>query len=100
MKRHLLVAQRRSVCFTIALAVGFMFGFSTGVDLRAEDQTALKTTGEKPAKKAAGTKHFYNSYVGKRPPELTGATEHWVNQTSQVTLEKLHGRVVWLEFNF
>ncbi len=100
MKRYFFATRCGFVRFTIALAVVFTTVFTTGVDLRAKDQTGLKSTVEKPAKKTTGTKHFYNSYLGKRPPELTGAAEHWVNQTSQVTLEKLHGRVVWLEFNF
>ncbi len=60
----------------------------------------LPANADDQAKPQRGKKHFYNSYVGKKPPELTGVDAHWVNQTSKVTLEQLHGRVVWLEFNF
>lgn len=45
-------------------------------------------------------KHYYTSYLGKRPPELKGLAAHWVNKAAPVTLNKLHGQVVWLEFNF
>lgn len=52
------------------------------------------------AAKKTSAKHYYKSFLGKKPPELKAAAAHWVNQSSAVTLEKLHGRVVWLEFNF
>lgn len=41
-----------------------------------------------------------NSYLGKAPPELQSDREHWLNVKEPLALEKLKGRVVWLEFSF
>jgi hypothetical protein len=38
--------------------------------------------------------------LGKAPPELVGGTEDWLNDKDALKLEKLKGRVVWLEFSF
>jgi len=43
---------------------------------------------------------YYNSYMGKTPPELVSEKEHWLNAKKPLSLEKLRGRVVWLEFSF
>ncbi len=43
---------------------------------------------------------YYNSYKDKTPPELVSEKEHWLNAKKPLTLEKLRGRVVWLEFSF
>lgn len=59
---------------------------------------ATQVKADEKTKQAA--KHYFNNYMGKQPPELKGLASHWVNKTEPVTLEKLHGRVVWLEFNF
>ena len=45
-------------------------------------------------------KHYFDSFAGKRPPELRTEAEHWVNGTEKLTLQTLQGKVVWLEFNF
>lgn len=41
-----------------------------------------------------------NSYLGKAPPELTAEKGQWLNAPDGLTLEKLRGKVVWLEFGF
>ncbi|GEM_PF-2887032 len=41
-----------------------------------------------------------NSYLGKAPPELSGEKSDWLNSKDVLKLEKLKGRVVWLEFSF
>ena len=41
-----------------------------------------------------------NSYLGKAPPELVSKPEQWFNPPPAITLEKLRGKVVWLEFGF
>lgn len=49
---------------------------------------------------ATAQKHGFNSYLGKHPPELVSKQEHWLGWQEQVTLEKLKGNVIWLQFNF
>lgn len=41
-----------------------------------------------------------NSYKGKAPPELVSKKGHWINAAKLPELEKLKGKVVWLEFSF
>lgn len=43
---------------------------------------------------------YYNTYKGKAPPELVSEKDQWLNTKNPLTLEKLRGRVVWLEFSF
>ena len=40
------------------------------------------------------------SFKDQVPPELVSAPTDWVNASGVVTLEKLRGHVVWLQFNF
>jgi hypothetical protein len=40
------------------------------------------------------------SFKGKTPPELVSEAGHWINATEALALEKLRGKVVWLEFSF
>ena len=42
----------------------------------------------------------FKSFKNHVPPELVSAPSHWVNANGAVTLEKLRGHVVWLQFNF
>ena len=42
----------------------------------------------------------FKSFKDHVPPELVSAPSHWVNANGAVTLEKLRGHVVWLQFNF
>jgi hypothetical protein len=42
----------------------------------------------------------YRTFFNRRPPELVSAASHWINSREQLTLEKLRGNVVWLQFNF
>jgi hypothetical protein len=39
------------------------------------------------------------SLLGKAPPEIVGAEEHWFRGPA-TTLAGLKGNVVWLQFNF
>lgn len=34
------------------------------------------------------------------PPQLVSDRQHWVNHDGKVKIEQLHGKVVWLQFNF
>ena len=45
---------------------------------------------------------YFNSYKGKTPPELVTDKENWLNPAGDdgIKLEKLKGKVVWLEFSF
>ncbi len=96
--------RQRSLAYASALAVvaGLAFAGRTLADERDETTRTEQTTNEKQTKAGAkkASPQLYHSYQGKKPPELTGANEHWVNRFEPVTLAKLHGRVVWLEFNF
>jgi hypothetical protein len=49
---------------------------------------------------AQENKIFSNSYKGKAPPELASEQDHWINSAEAIKLEKLKGKVVWLEFSF
>lgn len=33
-------------------------------------------------------------------PEFVSRPEHWINADDPVTLERLRGKVAWLQFNF
>jgi thiol-disulfide isomerase/thioredoxin len=41
-----------------------------------------------------------NSYLGKAPPELVNEKAKWLNAAAPLTLDKLRGKVVWVEFGF
>jgi hypothetical protein len=43
---------------------------------------------------------FSNSYKGKAPPEIVSEPGAWINASEPLRLEKLRGKVVWLEFGF
>src|SRR5574341_741193 len=43
---------------------------------------------------------YCNSYKGTAPPELASEAKHWINASEAIRLEKLKGKVVWLEFSF
>ena len=45
-------------------------------------------------------KHDRHSFLGKVPPEIVSARDHWIGAREPLTLAKLKGRVVWLHFNF
>lgn len=46
---------------------------------------------------AAQDRKYRNSYLGKAPPELAG---EWLNVKEPLSLAKLKGKVVWLEFSY
>lgn len=48
----------------------------------------------------AEEKIYSNSYKGKAPPELASEKGWWINAKEPLALEKLKGKVVWLEFSF
>lgn len=43
---------------------------------------------------------YAKSFTGVRPPELSVPDDGWVNFEGDLSLEKLRGHVVWLEFSF
>ena len=49
---------------------------------------------------AAAQRFNHNSYLGKAPPELLSQRDHWLGWHEMVTLDRLKGKVVWLQFNF
>jgi len=40
------------------------------------------------------------SFLGEKPPEIVGEQSHWLGPPPYTRLEQLHGKVVWLQFNF
>lgn len=48
----------------------------------------------------AQDKKYRNSYMGKAPPELSGEADQWFNTKEPLSLAKLKGKVVWLEFSY
>ena len=42
----------------------------------------------------------FRSSKGRVPPEIMSSEQHWMNASGAVTLERLRGKVVWLQFNF
>lgn len=48
---------------------------------------------------AVGPSPLRKNLLGKEPPELVADKDHWLSGPP-VSLEKLRGRVVWLQFNF
>jgi hypothetical protein len=50
--------------------------------------------------RSLGVKNRCDSFRGRVPPELVAETQHWIGASEAITLAKLKGRVVWLEFNF
>ncbi len=49
---------------------------------------------------AQDAKMYSNTYKGKAPPELTMTKEHWITSKQALSLAKLKGRVVYLEFGY
>ena len=45
-------------------------------------------------------KIYSNSYKGKAPPNIKVKKDNLVNAKKDLDVEKLKGRVVWLEFSF
>ena len=42
----------------------------------------------------------FGAFRCRVPPELVSSPWHWMNASDVVTLEKLQGQVIWLQFNF
>ena len=40
------------------------------------------------------------SFLGEAPPELVADKDHWLGKSPSISLAKLKGKVVWLQFNF
>lgn len=49
---------------------------------------------------AGQEKRYANTYLGKSPPEIASEKGDWLNAEGPLTLEKLKGRPVWIEFSF
>ncbi len=45
-------------------------------------------------------KIYSNSYKGKAPPALASEKGQWINSDRAIEIDKLKGKVVWLEFSF
>lgn len=48
----------------------------------------------------AQSRSGFTSFMGKQPPELVIAKDGWINWNGRLSLEKLRGYVVWLEFSY
>jgi len=59
--------------------------------------TILATTASAPA--FAQSPALRKPLLGKTPPELVANADDWL-AGPPVSLQKLHGKVVWLQFNF
>lgn len=60
----------------------------------------IAAAGDSETRQPIGIRNRCRSFRGKTPPELVSDKEHWIGATEQVTLTKLKGHVVWLQFNF
>ena len=60
--------------------------------LLAAEETASE---ESPAKAL-----LRKSFLGETPPEIVSDKAHWLAPPPFTKLEQLHGKVVWLQFNF
>ena len=49
---------------------------------------------------AQNEREYCPNYDGKIPPSLQVAANGWMNYDGELSLEKLRGHVVWLEFSF
>jgi hypothetical protein len=58
--------------------------------------TAADPTSEAPPAKALLRK----SFLGQTPPEIVSDKSNWLGPPPYTRLEQLHGKVVWLQFNF
>jgi hypothetical protein len=58
--------------------------------------SADEPPGEEPPTKALLRK----SFLGETPPEIVSEQAHWLAPPPYTRLEQLHGKVVWLQFNF
>ncbi len=40
------------------------------------------------------------SFLGQTPPEIVSEKANWLSPPPYTKLEQMHGKVVWLQFNF
>lgn len=59
--------------------------------LAADEPASDETTGKALLRK---------SFLGQTPPEIVSEKAHWLAPPPYTKLEQLHGKVVWLQFNF
>ena len=65
------------------ISIGFLFLVFLATTTTSEDRAVLR-----------------GSFLGKAAPELVSKPTHWLGEETGVTLAKLEGKVVWLQFNF
>ena len=59
--------------------------------LAADDPARDETPGKAVLRK---------SFLSQTPPEIVSEQAHWLAPPPFTRLEQLHGKVVWLQFNF
>lgn len=62
--------------------------------------TALLAADEPASEETAGKALLRKSFLGQTPPEIVSEKAHWLAPPPYTRLEQLHGKVVWLQFNF
>lgn len=85
--------ERQRGCLRCCLTALLLALVSAGA-LGAEPGDVTKSPGRQ------ARKHYFRSFLGRKPLELETDAKHWVNTEEKLTLQQLHGSVVWLEFNF
>ena len=89
--------DRKLGCHCRCLAV--LFAVLSAVTAYAEPGNAEQKNDVESSGRPA-RKHYFRSFLGQKPLELETEPRHWVNTEEKLTLQQLHGEVVWLEFNF
>ena len=62
--------------------------------------SAVLAADEPARKETAGKALLRKSFLGQTPPEIVSEKGHWLAPPPYTKLEQLHGKVVWLQFNF
>jgi hypothetical protein len=61
---------------------------------------ALLAASEPASEESPGKALLRKSFLGQTPPEIVSEQAHWLAPPPHTKLEQLHGKVVWLQFNF
>ena len=62
--------------------------------------TTLSAADEPVNDESPGKALLRKSFLGETPPEIVSEPAHWFATPPFTKLEQLHGKVVWLQFNF
>ena len=60
----------------------------------------LVAADEPASEDSPGKALLRKSFLGQTPPEIVSEKAHWLGPPPYTKLEQLHGKVVWLQFNF